>query len=338
MGPAIALRLRQHLTLTPQVQHALRLLQMSALEFAQEMEQAIAANPFLEENPDAPAPLPGTKSGDGPVEEVMLPRESAGGASPERDQDDWGGASEAQPSLQEHLREQLRMSRVGDRDRALAEMVIDSLDDDAYFKTAFDELAALLPQEHDVLPEEFAAALKLVQSLDPAGVAARSLDECLRLQLENLTADTPARNTALAMTNHLSLLGNREWARLQHALGCTEQALHAARALIRSLDPRPGHRFGANEARYVIPDVIVRKNRDRWVALINPASLPRLRLNRTYADAVGGGNGSNQTLRATCRKRAGCCARSSSASPPSSASPTRSSRASAASSSTARWR
>jgi len=296
MGPAIALRLRQHLTLTPQVQHALRLLQMSALEFAQEMEQAIAANPFLEENPDAPAPLPGTKSGDGPVEEVMLPRESAGGASPERDQDDWGGASEAQPSLQEHLREQLRMSRVGDRDRALAEMVIDSLDDDAYFKTAFDELAALLPQEHDVLPEEFAAALKLVQSLDPAGVAARSLDECLRLQLENLTADTPARNTALAMTNHLSLLGNREWARLQHALGCTEQALHAARALIRSLDPRPGHRFGANEARYVIPDVIVRKNRDRWVALINPASLPRLRLNRTYADAVGGRNGSNQSL------------------------------------------
>jgi RNA polymerase sigma-54 factor len=175
-------------------------------------------------------------------------------------------------------------------------MVIDSLDDDAYFKAAFDELAALLPQEHDVLPEEFAAALKLVQSLDPAGVAARSLDECLRLQLENLPADTPARNTALAMTNHLSLLGNREWARLQHALGCTEQALHAARALIRSLDPRPGQRFGASEARYVIPDVIVRKNRDRWVALINPASLPRLRLNRTYADAVGGRNGSNQSL------------------------------------------
>jgi RNA polymerase sigma-54 factor len=295
MGPAIALRLRQHLTLTPQVQHALRLLQMSALEFAQEMEQALTANPFLEENPEAPTPVLGTKSAEGPVEEVVLPQESSGAAPADREQEEWGGVAEAQPSLQEHLREQLRMSRVGERDRALAEMVIDSLDDAGYFKATFEELAALLPKEHGVLPEEFAAALKLVQSLDPPGIAARTLDECLRIQLENLPAATPARDVALSMTNHLSLLGNREWARLQHAVGCTEQALHAARTLIRSLDPRPGQRFGASEARYVIPDVIVRKNRDRWVALINPASLPRLRLNRTYADAVGGRNGSNQS-------------------------------------------
>jgi RNA polymerase sigma-54 factor len=293
MGPAIALRLRQHLTLTPQVQQALRLLQMSALEFAQEMEEALTSNPFLEENPDAPAPV---TIRDNSVEEVVLPQEPVGMPS-EREQDEWGGVSDSQPSLQEHLREQLRMSRIGDRDRALAEMVIDSLDDDGYFKTTFDELVALVPKEHGVLPEEFAAALKLVQSLDPPGIAARTLDECLCLQLENLPADTPGREVALAMCHgQLGLLANREWARLQHALGCTEQALHTARALIRSLDPRPGQRFGANEARYVIPDVLVRKNRDRWVALINPASLPRLRLNRTYADAVGGRNGSNQSL------------------------------------------
>jgi RNA polymerase sigma-54 factor len=293
MGPAIALRLRQHLTLTPQVQQALRLLQMSALEFAQEMEEALTSNPFLEENPDAPAPV---TPRDNAVEEVVLPQEPVGIPS-ERDQDDWGGATDTQPSLQEHLREQLRMSRIGDRDRALAEMVIDSLDDDGYFKTTFDELVALLPKEHGVLPEEFAAALKLVQSLDPPGIAARTLEECLCLQLENLPADTPGREVALAMCHgHLGLLANREWARLQHALGCSEQGLHTARTLIRSLDPRPGQRFGSNEARYVIPDVIVRKNRDRWVALINPASLPRLRLNRSYADAVGGRNGSNQSL------------------------------------------
>jgi RNA polymerase sigma-54 factor len=266
---------------------------MSAMEFAQEMEQALAANPFLEENPDAPAPSPRES-----VEEVILPQEgTGGGAAPaEREQDDWGGVLDAQPTLQEHLREQLRMSRVSDRDRALAEMVVDSLDDDGYFKASFEELAALLPKEHDVLPEEFAAALKLVQSLDPPGIAARTLDECLRLQLENLPADTPGRAVALAMTPHLNLLANREWARLQHAVGCNEQALHNARALIRSLDPKPGQRFGANEARYVIPDVIVRKARERWVALINPASLPRLRLNRAYADALGGRNGANQSL------------------------------------------
>jgi RNA polymerase sigma-54 factor len=297
MGPAIALRLRQHLTLTPQVQQALRLLQMSALEFAQEMEQALSSNPFLEENTDAPAPA----SKDVAAEEVVLPHESPAAPPAEREQDEWGGvSSEAQPSLQEHLREQLRMSRVGERDRALAEMVIDSLDDDGYFKATFDELAALLPKEHDVLPEEFAAALKLVQSLDPPGIAARTLDECLRLQLENLPPDTPGRPVALLLTNHLNLLANREWARLQHAAGCSESQLHTARALIRSLDPRPGQRFGANDARYVIPDVIVRKTRERWVALINPASLPRLRLNRAYADALGArgssNGGSNQSL------------------------------------------
>ncbi|HEX2331999.1 MAG TPA: RNA polymerase factor sigma-54 [Burkholderiales bacterium] len=293
MGPAIAIRLRQHLTLTPQVQQALRLLQMSAMEFAQEMEQALATNPFLEENPDAPVPAPR----DGSVEGVVLPQEGSAAAAPvDREQDDWGGVSDSQPTLQEHLREQLCMSRVSDRDRALAEMVVDSLDEDGYFKASFEELAALLPKEHDVLPEEFAAALKLVQSLDPPGVAARTLDECLRIQLENLPAETPARSVALALTNHLSLLANREWARLQHAAGCGERELHVARALIRSLDPRPGQRFGATEARYVIPDVIVRKQRDRWGAIINPASLPRLRLNRAYADVVGSRNGSNQSL------------------------------------------
>ena len=293
MGPAIALRLRQHLTLTPQVQQALRLLQMSALEFAQEMEAALTENPFLEENPDAPPQV----TRDGAMDEVVLPQEPSGSAPAEREQDEWGGVSEAQPTLPEHLRDQLTMSRISDRDRALAGMIIDSLDDDGYFKANFEELAALLPAEHGVLPEEFAAALRLVQTLDPAGIAARTLDECLRLQLENLPQDAPGRRVAIAMTNgHLTLLANREWARLQHAVGCTEQELHTARGLIRSLDPRPGQRFGATEARYVIPDVIVRKNRDRWVALINPASLPRLRLNRSYADAVGGRNGSNQSL------------------------------------------
>src|SRR5687767_10627904 len=296
MGPAIALRLRQHLTLTPQVQQALRLLQMSAMEFQQEMEQAVSANPFLEENPDAPAPpLTGGKDST-PVEEVYLPHESSGGVPADREQEDWGGALDTTPTLQEHLREQLRMSRCSDRDRALAEMVIDSLDEDGYFKTTFEELAAILPKEHDVLPEEFAAALKLVQSLDPPGIAARTLDECLRLQLDNLPADTPGREVALALTHHLNLLANREWARLQHAAGCSEQQLHVARTLIRTLDPRPGQRFGALDARYVIPDIIVRKQRDRWAALINPASLPRLRLNRTYADAIGGRNGANQSL------------------------------------------
>jgi RNA polymerase sigma-54 factor len=298
MGPAIALRLRQHLTLTPQVQQALRLLQMSALEFAQEMDQALSSNPFLEETGDTQPTTP-RESSSSSIEEVVVPQEApaAGGGGGERDHEEWSGASEAQPTLREHLREQLMISPMGNRDRALAQMVIDSLDDDGYFKLSFDELAALVPAEHDVRAEDFLAALRLVQSLDPAGVAARSLEECLELQLLTLGEDTPGRACALDIVRgrHLQLLGNREWARLQHAVACDENALHTARGLIRTLDPKPGHRFGSTEARYVVPDVVVRKVRERWVASINPASLPKVRLNRAYAEALQG-RGSGQSL------------------------------------------
>ncbi len=285
MGPAIALRLRQHLTLTPQVQQALRLLQMSALEFAQEVDQALAANPFLEDSAEAP---PAPRDGASSVEEVVVPQESSSPGVSDREQEEWAGLSDAQPTLREHLRDQLMISQMGERDRALAHMIIDSLEDDGYFKHSFEELAALVPSEHDVRAEDFNAALRLVQGLDPVGVAARNLEECLELQLAALEPATPGRECALKIVrgHHLQLLGNREWARLQHAVACDESTLHTARALIRKLDPKPGHRFGAQEARYVVPDVIVKKARERWVASINPASLPRVRLNRAYADAI----------------------------------------------------
>jgi RNA polymerase sigma-54 factor len=298
MGPAIALRLRQHLTLTPQVQQALRLLQMSALEFQQEMEQALAENPFLEEKEgtaEALADAPVVEAG--PSLEDLTPASDAPPSSAEREQDDWSGAADSAPTLQEHLREQLMISQMDDRDRALAHMIVDSLDDDGYFKTTFEELSAMVPAEHDVRAEDFAAALRLVQSLDPAGVGARTLEECLCLQLQALPEDIQGRKVALAICHgHLPLLGNREWARLQHAAGCDEAALHKARNLIRTLDPRPGHRFGAPEARYVVPDVMVRKVRDKWAASINPSSLPRVRLNRAYADAISNRGQSNHSL------------------------------------------
>src|SRR5258706_5519035 len=308
MGPAIALRLRQHLTLTPQVQQALRLLQMSALEFGQEMEQALTANPFLEENPEATPPAEAAAEPQvetmaeprmDPEVDMRVPQEGANSApsGTEREGDDWGGASDQPETLEEHLRQQLMLSQMSERDRALAHMIVDSLDDDGYFKMSFEELAALVPPEHDVRPEELGASLRLVQSLEPAGVGARTLEECLLLQWQALPPGTAGRDCAmLVVRGNLSLLANREWARLQHAVGCDEATLHKARALIRSLDPKPGQRFGAHEARYVIPDVIVRKNRDRWVATINPASLPRVRLNRVYADAIHGRRTSNQSL------------------------------------------
>ena len=224
MGPAIALRLRQHLTLTPQVQQALRLLQMSALEFAQEMEQALSENPFLEEketSPDGAPAAPGEAPADAGETQVessppglddLAPAgESSGSGSDREQQEEWSGVADVAPTLQDYLCSQLMISQMDDRDRALAHMIIDSLDDDGYFKVSFEELAAMVPAEHDVRPDEFAAALRLVQNLDPAGVGARSLEECLCLQIEALPADTPARDTALAICHgHLPLLDNRE--------------------------------------------------------------------------------------------------------------------------------
>src|SRR5436305_937388 len=127
MGPAIALRLRQHLTLTPQVQQALKLLQMSALEFQQEMEQALTSNPFLEENPDAPTPAPREGAS---VDDVIVPQEPSSGGPLEREQDDWGSLNDAQPTLSQHMREQLMSLPKCDPDRWLTNMIIDSLEYD----------------------------------------------------------------------------------------------------------------------------------------------------------------------------------------------------------------
>jgi RNA polymerase sigma-54 factor len=308
MGQTMELRLRQHLTLTPQLQQALRLLQLSALEFEQEMREALDTNPFLEEDDESPRP---GASGSEPVAEAAdagtdaptdpnagetldvdgrvglddLPRSAA---SHDGDDIDWTEWSEAPLSLHDHLRRQLMLSQMGERDRALAHLVIDALDDDGYLKVTFAELAALVPAEHGVEADDLAAVLRLVQTLEPPGIGARSLQECLLLQLQVLPEGTTGRPIALALVGeHFSLLAAREFVRLQHLLGCNESDLHVARTLIRSLNPKPGHRFGPDDTHYVVPDVIVSKVRGRWVAGINPAVLPRIRINRAYADMAG---------------------------------------------------
>jgi RNA polymerase sigma-54 factor len=308
------LRLRQHLALTPQLQQALRLLQLSALEFAQEMEQALNTNPFLEDDPDAP--LPTNEAGgeatttteaaptstqeqeyDDPAE-ARFGSESEARPAHDGDESDWTDWTEAQPTLREHLRRQLLISQMGERDRALAHFIIDALDEDGFLTTPLEELAALIPAEHDVEPSELSASLRLVQQLEPAGVAARSLQECLLLQLQALEDDSAERRLAITLVrDHLPLLANREFIRLQQLLACDEHALHSARTLIRSLDPRPGRRYGPDNARYVIPDVLVMKQRGRWIAVMNRSVLPRIKLNRAYADMLGRRNGGSPLSR-----------------------------------------
>lgn len=316
MNLGMELRLRQHLAVTPQLQQALRLLQLSSLEFNQEVEQAIATNPFLEQENEARPPLSPTsgpmnersaESGEATPEETRTGAEEApesaaaaqeapdaywpssgeggrGGGSGD-EESDWTEWSEAPVSLRENLRAQLRMWPLSERDRALAHVLIDELTDAGYLETPLAEIAALFSPADEIEVQELAAALALVQKLDPPGIGARSLQECLLLQLAELPPHSPGLAMArLMIGEHFDLLAKREFIRIQQLTGCSETALHTARALIRTLDPRPGRRFAPDDTRYIVPDIIVARTRGAWVATLNPAVQPQLRINRAYAE------------------------------------------------------
>jgi len=315
MKPSLQLRLSQHLALTPQLQQSIRLLQLSTLELNQEIEQAMADNPLLERDDD---PLAGTLHlrSDGSIEPSAVPDGADGStheATPPPDAPDsppemtleWGRSSEARPdedesrsvdwattrpTLREHLRDQLACTQAGPRDRALVDLLIEALDDDGYLQQSLDELLAMCPANEDVDPDELRAALRLLQSFDPAGVGARDASECLGLQLDALQrADRAYPGAALAkrlVSEHLPLLAARDFQKIKRALGCSDDELRAAHQLIRTLTPRPGVAFGDIRADYVVPDVFVRRIKGRWTAVLNQDVMPRLRLNQTYADIL----------------------------------------------------
>jgi RNA polymerase sigma-54 factor len=308
---SLSLKTRQTLALSPRLQQSVRLLQLSALEFAQEIRQALVTNPFLEEEETEETPAAGlatpheeTTREEAPPAEEPPPSatddsydsgaslaESYGERSSTRNNDDsetdWTDWIEASPSLRDHLRNQLLLAQLSPRDRALAHAIIDALDDDGYLRQTLEELAAVLTGIVDppVEPDDLRAALRLVQCLEPAGVGARDLAECLDLQLQVLPMDTPFRELARRIAReHLPLVARREVARLQRIENCDEDALRGALALIRKLDPRPGTKYGDDGVRYIVPDVIVRKLRGKWTVTVNPAVLPKIRVNRVYAD------------------------------------------------------
>jgi RNA polymerase sigma-54 factor len=196
-------------------------------------------------------------------------------------------------TLRDHLAGQLAATQCSRLDRALVELLIDNLTDDGLLDGSLEEIAALLPPELDIDPDQLHAALTLLQSFDPAGVGARDLAESLRLQLAALRAEQPHRACpeafALARTlieHHLALLAAKDFARIKRLLHCDDAALREAQALIRSLNPRPGAAFSIDEPTYVIPDVVVRRTRAGWTAQLNPDVLPKLRINDMYAQIL----------------------------------------------------
>ena len=190
-------------------------------------------------------------------------------------------------TLRAHLVAQLSLTKLSERDRRLVLLFIDSLDDGGYLTQSLEEFAEILPAELEVEAEELQIALKHLQNLEPAGIGARNLSECLALQLATLPEDTPYRNEALdTVRNHLDALAARDFAKLKKLLRCDDAALRLVQKLITSLNPRPGRDFSSEETRYVVPDVIVKKVKGVWVASLNPDAMPRLRINRLYADIL----------------------------------------------------
>jgi RNA polymerase sigma-54 factor len=281
----LGLRLKQQLTLTPRLQQSVKLLQLSALECVQELHQAIAQNPFLEESAESAEADSRSEreeaAEDGSRADLDFSTGGGGGGSGE-DTPDWTEWTASPSTLHDSLREQLLLLGLTERDHVLANLIIDALDDDGFLRLPLEDVAALAP---GAAPGEIETALRIVQTLEPNGIAARSLGECLALQLEAMDRETPGRNIALdVVQNSLSLMAARDNTRLLDALGCPADELRVAMELIRSLDPRPGSKVGTFEPRAIVPDVIVRKEKKRWMVTVNSAIYPRIRVNQQYAD------------------------------------------------------
>ncbi|MBI4742227.1 MAG: RNA polymerase factor sigma-54 [Betaproteobacteria bacterium] len=314
MKPSLQLKLSQHLALTPQLQQSIRLLQLSTLELEQELEKYLVENPLIEREeeeyaPSAPAAErfeevpPAAESGEPPpVERSSADDESwlgeetnyaSSSGSFDEDDNDYQDVRAATTSLREHLSWQLGLMSIPERDRTLVQCLIEALDDDGYLTQSLAELSEALPIELEIEPEELQIALKHLQYFDPTGVGARSAQECLSLQLEALPPDDTRTLALTIVRNHLELLAARDFVKLKKHIGCDDEALRAAQSLIRGLNPRPGARYGALDARYITPDVVVRKLRGHWIVNINSDAFPRLRVNRLYADILSRQRGSS---------------------------------------------
>jgi RNA polymerase sigma-54 factor len=265
-------------------------------------EAATGAGPVTPSGPGEPGgestaddrDAPGGSDGDGDAfGDVAADWSGEGRGSREVDDDerDWSPLAGGGTTLREHLLQQLAGTGCSVRDRALVTVLVDELDGDGYLRADLDELRAALPAELEIEPEELSAALRLVQSFDPPGVGARSIGECLTLQLAALAPPQRPPEAVLRLATqiaeqHLELLGARDFPRLKRVLRCDDDALRAAQTAIRQLNPRPGSAFAGEPAAYVVPDVIVRRGRGGWQAVLNPDVLPKLRINEVYAQIL----------------------------------------------------
>ena len=307
LKPALQLRLGQQLTMTPQLQQAIKLLQLPVLELQAQVQLALESNVMLEvedEESQELTPLEQEQAVDQAADADESPREeevsvemvdpwddtsTPAGEKRTNDDDDrpLEFADEAERDLHQHLIWQLETSPLDPRQVWIGEAIIDALNDDGYLTESLADILAGLTTDLPVTADEVEQVLAYVQTFDPAGIGARSVSECLCLQLSQLEPETPGRELALRLArDHLQDVADRDVATLRRALDVDEEALQEAMALIQGCQPRPGSAFQSSQPEYIVPDVFVKRTASGWAVEINPASVPRLRVNQSYAGVV----------------------------------------------------
>jgi RNA polymerase sigma-54 factor len=284
------LELRQHqqLALTPQLQQSIRFLQLSTYDLEIEIAQAILENPLLEQQEEYDTDTAPAEPGEPDSPSEYWPESASSYRGGDSGEESDRPEASAADTLAQYLLRQLQLTRAQPRDRVLVEVLINELDENGYLLTPLAEIGSCLPAGLDVEPDEWQMALSLLQSFDPPGVGASSLSDCLLLQLrqfQSRQAEVPSDVLSCARDiarNHLGILASGNLNRLCEALSCSQQTLRSAHAVLLQLDPRPGRAWAASVADYVVPEVLVRKVKNRWQAFLNPAVMPRLRVNPLY--------------------------------------------------------
>jgi len=327
LKPSLQLRLGTQLTMTPQLQQAIRLLQLPLLELNQTISDALEQNPMLEADEDSgdEVPLDDLDAGVGAAraesaaaaaERSDEPGPAAGELEAETADDGWEGGPTAATSdtpwsgedrarefsddssetLHEHLAYQLRLSRLAPREIAIGEAIIDAIDDDGRLVDSLEMVQDCLRPDLECSIAEIERVLRVVQAFDPAGVGARSLGECIELQLAQLAPDTPGLITAIEIAReHLALVRDQR-ALLRRTLAVGDEELDQALALVRSCHPRPGSTIQPYRPDYVVPDVFVRRGQHGWTVELNSGALPRIRVNQAYASHLGREHGQMRDL------------------------------------------
>ena len=324
LKPSLQLKLGQQLTMTPQLQQAIRLLQLPALELQAHIRELLETNVMLEpedegegERPEANESSESAETAaareetpsatEEPQETIEVLEEDWGGASAGSSESAWNGddddrqqelADASGQSLQEYLLWQLELAKLGPRELAIARAIVDAINDDGYLSEPLEEIAETLKPDVQCCAAEVEVVLTGVQALDPPGVGARSIGECITLQLRQLDQSTPGMATAVEIArHHIEQLAGRDLATLKRELHTSDEDLAEALALVRSCHPRPGATISTNAPEYVVPDVFVRRTEHGWAVEINAATLPRVRLNHSYVNLLGR-SASHASLRA----------------------------------------